>query len=284
MSVGAAPTALPPDRPPASLDYLSGFTDMWKQLRKFPASRERCVRSMARFLRKERWAESRGHAEAVTVLAEQLRRDDSNNELVGVVASALQASREAAQWDFARGWVDQVRGNDPGAIRSGLLSALAAVEPGADPVQVATLLRDAQREGISSDQACYVLARVKAIDSPRAAVDVAGALRWEFERSGIDKKETEDWLLGFIQLVARGGFGPEVAAGLTGSLSQAARQEIELQLEILYALAERPGQGELELTDGERAQLEEMRDTIDLLIRKSAKHYLSGLVRKVMRE
>jgi hypothetical protein len=248
MSVGAAPTGLPPDRQPAALEYLGGFTDLWKQLRKSPAaSRERCVHSLARYLRKEAWAQSRGQAEAVTALAQQLRRDDTRNELVGVVASALQASRDAEQWDFAQAWLSEVRGDDPGAIRSGLLSSLGSLMPGTDPVQVAELFRDAQREGVKEEQALHVLTGSKAIDSPRAAVEIAGALRWEFERSGIDQKVTEDWLLGFIQLVARRGFGPEVAQGFSDWLSRTARQEIELQLDILYTLAERQGRGDLEL-------------------------------------
>jgi hypothetical protein len=281
MSVGAAPTGLPPARQPDGAEYLGSVVAMWKLLRQSPeASRARCVSSLALYLRKQRWAESRGQAEAVTALAGHLRSGDPENVLIGVVASGLSANPAVARWDFAQAWLAQVRGNDAGAIQKGLLNSLATVAPGTDPVQIATLFRDAQREGIKEDQAFYMLRKSAAIDSPRTAVDVAGALRWEFERSGVERTVREDWLLGFIQRVVRDEFGSEVGQATRDLLSRAARQEIALQLDILYTLAERPGQGELEFTGTEREGLEEMRDIIDLLVKRSAKRPFGGFLGK----
>jgi hypothetical protein len=281
LAVGAAPTALPPARQADALEYLGRFTELWKQVRKAPeGSRERCVRALARYLDKPRWAESRGQAEVVTMLVEQLRADDTGNFLLGVVASALGANPAARQWDFARKWLAHVREKDPAAIRTGLQKQLETVAPGTDPAQIAALCRSAHREGISDEAAFYLLGSSRAIDSVDAACALFGALRREFERHGEDQVATWDWVLGFAQQASRGRFGQLVADGFRDRQSRLARLEIRVQLDILHTLAERPGQSELELTDEERADLDQVREDIDLLVKKSRMRFF---IKKVTR-
>jgi len=197
-----------------------------------------------------------------------------------VVASGLAANPDAKQWDFAKKWLAQVRDKEPGAIRQGLLKQLEA-----NPVQIADLCRNAHREGIAEDAAFYQLAKSQAIDSAQAACDLLGALRWVFERAHEDQNATWDWYLGLAQEVTRGKFGPEVALGFRDLQSRAVRQEIMLQLDLLCTLAERPGQGELDVTDDERADLEEAREAIDLLVKRSGKWSFKGLlIKKVTRD
>jgi hypothetical protein len=284
MSVSAAPSGPPPFRQPDAQDYLAGFLDGWKPLRKSPGV-PRCVGALAKYLEKQpRWAEGRAQAEAVIALVEQLRRDDEENRLVAVVASGLNGSVSARQWGFAKTWLAEINAKAPDAVGAGLLNSLATVDPGTDARQVAALCLAAHRQEIREDAAFYRLADSGAIDTAQAACALLAALRVEFERAGEHQNATWNWCLGLAQEVMQGKFGQQVADGFRDLQSRISRQEMWLQLDVLRVIAERPdrsGQGMPELTDEERADLDQVREDIDLLVKKSP---MSFLFKKVWRE
>jgi hypothetical protein len=280
MAVGADPIAFPPFRQPDAGEYLDGFLEAWKPLRRSSGLR-RCIGALARYLEKPKWAEARAQAEAVIALVEQLRRDDEENRLVAVVASVLNTSSSTRQWDFAKKWLAEINAKAPEAVGAGLLSSLATAGPGTDPRHVADLCLMAHRQGIAEGAAFYRLAESKAIDSARAACELLAALRLEFAMAG---EPAQNWCLEFAQEVMRGKFGQDVAEGFRVLQSRNSRKEIWLQLELLRTIAERPdrsGQGVPDLTDEERADLDQVRDDIELLAKKSP---MRALFRKVWRE
>ena len=110
LTIGAAPTALPP--PPDSAAYATDLTAIWKRLdREYSLfSAERCVRALARYLQGQEWASRKAQAAAVADLTGRLLTYDSEHVLAGAVGSALAANPAAKRWDFARiGWRESAK-------------------------------------------------------------------------------------------------------------------------------------------------------------------------------
>lgn len=272
LTVGADPAGLPPAGQSDGLDYLSGFSGLWTALRKYPpASGARCARALAKYLERQRWADSKGQADIVTRLAGYLLDYDSADMLAAVVGSGLAANPNSKRWEFAKDWLARVRAKDPQAISNGLLNSLATMEPGTDPAQIATLCLRAQRAGISDEAAFYRMRQSGAVDSGRRAVALVSALRREFEQAGVGPEDTEDWVLGFATTAIRGDYGPDLGQDFRMLMSRGILREVQFQIYLLHTIAETERQGRYELLDQERGGLAEMGEWIDAFLKRSPK-------------
>jgi hypothetical protein len=274
LTIGAAPTALPP--PAGTMDsapYITAVTEIWPQLSREYAlfSAERCVRALARYLEGQDWAARKGQAAAVTDLTGRLLRYDREHVLAGAVGSALAAVPAAKRWDFAQDWLARVRKDDPEAVRTGLLAALRTAEPGTEPGQLAGLCVRAHHEGVTADQAFQQLAKSGALDSGAAAVAMLAALRQEFVRYGVGFTETRDWLFILIRMLVLGPFGENVGQDFRERMSSTVRREIELQVGLLANLAEAGRDGQYVLTDDERDDMVRFKDAFEFIHKKSRK-------------
>ena len=274
LTIGAAPTALPPPAgPPDSAAYVADLTAIWKRLdREYSLfSRERCVRALARYLQGQEWASRKAQAAAVAELTGRLLAYDREHVLAGAVGSALAAIPAAKRWDFARDWLARVRQDDPDAVRSGLLTAIETVEPGTEPGQLAGLCLRARREGITADQAYRKLAKSGAVDSAKVAVSTLTALRQEFERLGVETANASEWLTLLVRRLVLGAFGNAVGQDFRELMSRTVRQGIDVQLTLLAALVEEDRGGQYEITDEERDDLARVKETLEVINKKSRK-------------
>ena len=274
LTIGAAPTALPP--PPGrrtARPTLTDLTAIWKRLdREYSLfSGERCVRALARYLQGQEWASRKAQAAAVADLTGRLLTYDREHVLAGAVGSALAANPAAKRWDFARDWLARVRKDDPEAVRSGLLTALETVEPGTGPGQLAGLCLRAHREGITADQAYRKLAKSGAVDSAEVAVSTLTALRQEFERPGVEPANASEWLTLLVRRLVLGAFGDAVGQDFRELMSRTVRQEIDAQIALLVALVEGDRGGQYEITDEERDDLARVKETLEVINKKSRK-------------
>jgi hypothetical protein len=276
LTIGAAPTALPPLAEPDSGAYNSTMTDIWAKLSRDHVrfSAERCVRALARYLRGQEWAARKAQAAAVTDLTGRLLGYDRQDVLAGAVGSALAAVPAAKRWDFARDWLARVRAGKPEAVKNGLLAALETAEPGTEPGQLARLCLQAYREGIPEDQALQMLARSGAIDSGKTAEDTVTAVHREFERSGAEFLPTLQWLDVLVRKLVLGTFGEPVRQAFRERMSRTIRAELRLQLTLFTTLADGDQDGHYEIADDERDELAEFREALETIDKKSRKRSL----------
>ena len=274
LSIGAAPTALPPPAgPPDSAAYITAMTGIWAKLSRDHAlfSGERCVRALARYLGGQDWAARKAQAAAVTDLTGRLLGYDRQDVLAGAVGSALAAAPAAKRWDFARDWLARVRKDNPEAVRNGLLTELETAEPGTEPGQLAGLCLRAHREGITADQACRRLAKSGALEPAETAIVTLNALRREFGLAGVEDPETDQWL---DSLVRRLAHGETVGQDFRERMSPRLRAEIRLQMVLFTTLVEAERDGYYEITEEEREELAEFRDALETIDKKSRKRSL----------
>ena len=274
LTVGAAPTALPPAAGTQdSTPYIAEMTEIWHQLSREHAlfRGERCVRPLARYLEGQDWASRKSQAAAVTDLTGRLLRYDLEHVLAGAVGSALRAVPAAKRWDFAQDWLTLVRQDDPEAVRTGLLTALRTAEPGTEPDQLAGLCLRAHREGIPADQAFQRLAKSGALDSGEAAAAMLAALRQEFDGSGIGITERDKWLISLVREIVSGPSSDSAGRDFRELVSRKVRREIELQVNLLASLTEATRDGHFELTDAERDDVARYKEVFEVIHKKSRK-------------
>jgi hypothetical protein len=274
LTIGAAPTALPPAAgPPDSAAYVADLTAIWKRLDRDYSlfSGERCVRALARYLQGQEWTGRKAQAAAVADLTGRLLAYDREHVLAGTVGSALAATPAAKRWDFARDWLARVRQDDPDAVRSGLLTAIETAEPGTGPGQLAGLCLRAHREGITADQAYRKLAKSGAIDSAGVAVSTLTALRQEFEQPGGEPANASEWRTLLVRRLVLGAFGDAVGQDFRELMSRTVRHEIDVQITLLAALVEGDRDGQYEITDEERDDLAQVKETVEAINKKSRK-------------
>ena len=136
---------------------------------------------------------------------------------------------------------------------------------------MAGLCLRAHREGITADQAYRKLARSGAIDSAEVAAATLTALRQEFEQPGVAPASAPEWLTLLVKRLVLGKFGDAVGQDFRERMSRTVRQEIDAQLALLVALVEEDRGGQYEITDEERDDLARVKETLEVINKKSRK-------------
>jgi hypothetical protein len=279
LSVGAAPTALPPpvgrqDYP----DYAQHLVGTWKQLaayERFP--REGCVHAFARYLDGQPWTASRQQAQAVAELADRIGVYDQGNVLIGALASGFEATPAAKGWDFAQRLLEWVRKHDPDAVRNGVLVTIAGLPPGTTSDKMAELCRRAAARKVKPDAAIAALARSGAVDTPSAAANLLMDLRVAFDNAEMDVRVTDDWQGRLIAAITQGAFSGQRAdfgREVRELVSRFTLAEMWAHFQLLSNLTMSARDGQYELADDERDGLSHLAEEIDGFVRKSAKRQL----------
>jgi len=275
------PTALPPAQPPDDGLYRNDLTGIWTTLSGEYAlfSAERCVYALTRYLSTQPWTRTRQQAEAVTELAQLLRGFDPEDVLGTAVASGLAATPDASQWSFALGWIDWARAYEPEAIRDRVLSELAKAPPDAEPGYLAGLCATACHDRLEPDAAFRPLAASGALTSADQACQLLIELQQRLEEAGADDDTIQKWQFRLSEMLARGDFGAQLGHDVREVVSERSRWEIWRQLKLLAIFASSGSEGHGEWTDGERADLSEIADEIDAMLKKSRKFQLPKRLR-----
>jgi hypothetical protein len=275
LSVGAAPTGLPPAVGRADYpEYARDLVSIWKQLAAhelFP--REACVRAFARYLDGQPWTASRAQAQAIAELADRIGVYDQGNVLAGALASGYEATSAAKGWDFAQRLLEWVRKNDPDAVRNGVLLAIEGLRPGATSAQMAELCLRAATRNVKPDTAIAALAKSGAVDSPSVAANLLMDLRVTFEGSDVDVRLADDWQDRLSYAIGQGGFSQraDFAREVRDTVSRYTLAEMWGQFRLLSQLTASIRDGQYELTDDERAGYNQLVEDVDGYVRKSGK-------------
>lgn len=277
LSIGAAPSALPPADQPAGERYSAALAEILAVLGQqySPFSVQECIGTLAVYLAGPPWTATRQQALAVTQLADRLRRFDPKRVLDEVVASALAAAPDARRWDFAANWLAWwAEDNDPDVLRQRLTAQFAGAPPGADPGHLAGLCAQAWRQGSSPDDAFTLLAGSGAVNDAVQAEQVLVALREEFARFQAGNETTEKWQLRLAELLAHGEFGADLAYDLRELISVDSLHDISFNLQLLAIFASGGRERQYEWTESERDELDRVGSTIESMLRKSRRNPL----------
>lgn len=274
LMVSGSPSALPPPVGRAGFPaYNEAFAEIWAALRRARNlfDEDRCATSLARYLDIQPWASDRAQAASVVDLTKRLIKGRNKSVLVGAVAGALADSPGAARWDFAGEWLALARKDDPEVVREGILAALRGVTPKAQPSQVAALCLRAFREKMSAEVALAELAKSGYIDSSDTAMAVINELKHEFGTSAPGSADAAKWLNPLAAMAAKGDFGESVRAAFRDNMSEQARQELWLHRDLFYTTVQWASDGQLELTEEERAGLTRLSNSIEEILKKARK-------------
>jgi hypothetical protein len=280
-------------------DYVDGFVDCWSIEVWNPDNRARMLTGMDSYLRGMRWEAHRGRADGMLSLTGRLTecaRPQDAELLSQALYASLSQAPDLTSDPSARAWLDQAReqllpesaarttvlAQPPvrldSSVASTLFSPLPAL-PAEDDEAIVSRCVAAVHHGQSHENLFDGLVRTKAIGSGVDALHVVGRLYESLIAYGAAGELASDWALALAERVARGEFGPEVAAGFQREVRRTSPYEAMLRMHLLATVVDRGEDRPLDLTDDDRRRLKEIREEIDLMLRDSSQ--TSGLKARI---
>jgi hypothetical protein len=225
-----------------------------------PAADRLVTATLADYLSREPWATGAELAAAVTELAERLTPDGRRRPLEEAVTRRLSAAPGAAGWEFAQKWLART-----GPPRAGTAESLRDIPASATPAQIAESCLRAARHGAAPRKVAEALAGSGAITSGARAQAFFEAVRMPLlSEFG---KDTERWLLVFIELFTDGSFGPQVATEFLDHVLTYALGQTHYQLALIrYTASGGLKKGRPVLDRDAIKDLEDVRDAVNSII------------------